>query len=505
MNPNSDYSIKCNRTFCKGVVERAKMISSTLVAGIGTCGVVSCALVVSAQLAAGQASPAQELLTAAQVRSLTPQQADQALPVRLTGVVTFCEEDLNSRFIQDDTAGIYFRGLNTNMPALTAGQKVEVEGVTSPGEYAPVIIPNSIKVIGEANLPDAKPVTGQQLVSGQEDSQFVRVRGIVRSVSFDQATGQYWIDLVTDGERFSAYARQIPATQPGELVDSVVRVQGVCVTLFNHQRQLFGVRLLTPRPADLTVEKPAPANPFEIPAQDLSSLLQFTPQGNFGHRVKLSGTVAYAEPGDAVFIQNEKTGVYCQTQMRTPLQPGDQVEVLGFPAQGEYSPILEDAIYRKVGHSAAPVPVKLSLDEILSGSNDCQLIQTSARIIDRTLHGREEFLVLQQDGFTFNAYLGPAESGLGFDALKTGSDVLVTGICLIERGSGWRGGADWRAKSFRLLLRSPADVVVQSTPLIGMPFDVWLAIGVLLAVILVMLLWIVGLYRRLKVHRAQKV
>ena len=290
-----------------------------------------------------------ELLTAAQVRSLTPQQAAQGLPVKLNGVVTFCDEGLNSRFVQDDTAGIYFRDLNTNMPALTAGQRVEIEGVTSPGEYAPVIIPGSIKVIGEGNLPDAKPVTGQQLVSGQEDSQFVQVRGIVRSVSFDPVTRQYWIDLVVDGERFSAFARQIPATPPEELVDSVVKVQGVCVTLFNRQRQLFGIRLLTPRATDLMVEQPAPGHPFDIPAQDISSLLQFTPQGNFGHRVKLSGTVAYAEPGAAVFIQNEKAGVYCQTQLRTPLQPGDQVEVLGFPAKGEYSPILEDAIYRKVG------------------------------------------------------------------------------------------------------------------------------------------------------------
>ncbi|MGA9780405.1 MAG: hypothetical protein WBS33_19280 [Verrucomicrobiia bacterium] len=482
-----------------------KMISSTLLDTIKACLVVLCALVVSARWAAGQNNPpAEQLLTAAEVRSLTPQQASQQLPVKLKGVVTFCDEGLNSRFVQDNTAGIYFRDLNTNMPALTAGQMVEIKGVTSPGEYAPVIIPSSIKVIGETNLPGAKPVTGQQLVSGQEDSQFVQVRGIVRSVSFDQVTKRYWIDLVTDGERFSTYVSQIPTKQPEELVDSVVKVQGVCVTLFNRQRQLFGIRLLTPRATDLMVEKPASGNPFDIPAQDVGSLLQFTPQGDSGHRVKLSGTVAYAEPG-AVFIQNEKDGVYCQTQLSAQLKPGDQVEVLGFPAKGEYSPILEDAIYRKVGDGVAPVAVALNLDEILSGSNDCQLIQTRARIIDRTLHGREQFLVLEENGFTFNAYLGQAGNGVGFDALKNGGDVLVTGICLIERGSGWRGGADWRAKSFRLLLRSPSDVVIQSSPLIGMPFNVWPAIGVLLAVILIMLLWIVVLYRRLKAHRAQKV
>jgi hypothetical protein len=362
-----------------------KIISSTMLDTIKSCLLVLCMLAASARLAAGQNPAAEELLTAAQVRSLTPQQAAQQLPFKLKGVVTYCDEGLNSRFVQDNTASIYFRDLNTNMPALTAGQMVEIEGVTSPGEYAPILVPNSIKVVGEGNLPDAKPVTGQQLVSGQEDSQLVQVRGIVRSVRFDQAVRQYWIDLVTDGERFSAYVRQIPATQPEELVDSIVKVQGVCVTLFNRQRQLFGVRLLAPRATDLMVEQPAPGNPFDIPAQDISSLLQFTPQGNSGHRVKLSGTVAYAEPGDAVFIQNEKAGVYCQTQLHTLVQPGDRVEVLGFPAKGEYTPILEDAIYRKVGDGAAPVPAPLNLDEILSGSNDCRLIQTSARIIDRTL------------------------------------------------------------------------------------------------------------------------
>jgi hypothetical protein len=466
-----------------------------------TCIWVLCVLAASAGMAAGQNPPATELLTVAQVRSLTPQQAARGLPVDLKGTVTYCDEGLDSRFIQDNTAGIYFFNLRSNMPALTPGQTVEIQGITSQGAYAPIIAPSSIKVIGQGNLPGPKPVSGQQLVSGQQDSQFVQVSGIVHSVSFDPGTGQFWIEFVTDGERITACVKQIPGANPEALVDSVLKVQGVCVTLFNHQRQLFGVRLLVPGPAGLTVEKSAPGDPFDIPTQDLGSLLQFTPRGDLGHRVKLRGTASYAEPGDAVFIQDEKTGVYCETQLQTPLQPGDLVEVVGFPAKGEYSPILEDAIYRKVGHGAAPVPLTVNLDEILSGSNDCQLVQTSAKIIDRTLHGREQFLVLQQDGFTFDAYIGQAATGLGFDALKDGSDVLVSGICLLERGSGWRGGQDWRAKSFRLLLRSPADVAVQSAPLIGTQFDFWISTSVLLAVILIMLLWILVLHRRVNQGR----
>src|SRR5271157_1713204 len=45
---------------------------------------------------------------------------------------------------QDETAGIYLN--ETNVPALLAGQLVEVEGFTSPGEYAPIIVPGRVRI-----------------------------------------------------------------------------------------------------------------------------------------------------------------------------------------------------------------------------------------------------------------------------------------------------------------------------------------------------------------------
>jgi hypothetical protein len=124
---------------------------------------------------------AEELRTADQVRRLTPEQAERHLEVRLKAVVTFYDERLYSRFVQDETAGIYLQEL-TNGPALRPGQIVEIEGQTGAGEYAPIVIPRSVKVLGEGTLPTAKPVSLEQLVSGREDSQFVEVSGTVRKV-----------------------------------------------------------------------------------------------------------------------------------------------------------------------------------------------------------------------------------------------------------------------------------------------------------------------------------
>src|SRR5204862_2338494 len=117
---------------------------------------------------AAQPAAAQVLRSADEVRRLTPEQAEQHLEVRLKGVVTFDDEQLFSRFVQDETAGIYLREL-TNMPALTPGQLVEVEGKTSAGEYAPIVIPRIVRVLGETNLLKPSTVSLEQLVSGAED------------------------------------------------------------------------------------------------------------------------------------------------------------------------------------------------------------------------------------------------------------------------------------------------------------------------------------------------
>jgi hypothetical protein len=421
-------------------------------------------------------NPDRVLTTAAQVRSLSAAEADLQHPVKLHGVVTFYDKGLFSHFIQDDTAGIYLLDYS-NAPDLLPGQIVDVEGVTSAGEFAPVIAPSSVTVVSQGQLPAATPVSLEQLVSGREDSQFVQFSGLVRSVHFDKDTQNFLVDIVTGGERFTVYSRQLPVAQPEDLVDSVVQVQGVCSTLFNHQRQLFGIRLLVPQAAGLIVTTPAPRSPYDMPLQKVNSLLQFSPEGTFGDRVKVTGTVVYYEPGSAVFIQDDTGGLHCQTLQRDPLQPGDHVEVLGFMAKGEYTPILEDSVYRKIGPGTEVKPDEADVNKLLTGVDDCQLVTLTARVLDRVQRGVNQFLLLQSSDFTFQAYL-PRRDSDDFDALQNGSEVKITGVCLIERGNDWQAGENWRAASFHLLMRSPDDVTVLQTPAgLNVPDGLWIALA----------------------------
>jgi signal transduction histidine kinase len=418
----------------------------------------------------------EDLHTAAAVRALTVEQAQAAMPVRLRGVVTFFDETLFSRFIQDGTAGIYLQ-YSAATPVLVPGQIVEVEGMSSPGEYAPIIVPQHVRVVGVGELPAPKPVTYEQLASGKEDSQFVEISGIVRSVQLPEGSQYHLVEIATGGGRLSVYVRELPVKRTEELLDSRVRVRGVCSTRFNHQRQLFAIRLMVPLAEDLVVEMPAPADPFAARPRPIASLLQFDPQESFGHRVKVAGRVIYYEPGKRLFLQAGEQGVEVQTKDRAPLQLGDQVEALGFVGQGDYTPILQDASFRKIASGSPLAPERVVPDEALKGKHDCRLITVTAKLLDRALQGTDRYLILQNGDFIFHAYLKPDDGQDAFAGLENGSRVAVTGVCLIDPGN-WQAGEDWRAKTFRVELRSAADItVLQSPPWWTLKKLLWIAGG----------------------------
>lgn len=405
---------------------------------------------------------AEELRTASAVRGLTVEQAQQPMRVHLRGVVTFFNESLYKRFIQDDTAGIYLQA-STNTPPLVPGQVVDVEGVSSPGEYAPIVVPEKVRVVGQMTLPMPIPVTYEQLASGQEDSQFVQITGVVRSVESLQGSEYHLIEIATGGGRLSVYAWVLPVAQAGRLLDSTVRVRGVCSTQFNHRRQLIAIRLMVPRPEDFAIEFPAPEDPFAIAARPIGSLLQFAPQEAFGHPVKVAGTVIYFEPGVRLFLQEGENGLEVQTKQREALQLGDRVEALGFPSKGNYTPIVQDAIFRKISAGQPVQPSPVTVNDALKGNHDCRLIQVTAKLLDRALHGSERYLILQDGDFIFHAYLKQAKGSDAFVGLANGSRLAVTGVCQIDPGE-WMAGEAWRAKGFSLDLRSARDVALLESP-----------------------------------------
>ena len=440
-----------------------------------------------------------ELHTAEAIRRMPAEQAERHYPVRLRGIITFFDQQVPTkayRFVQDDTAGIYFyTDAETAGQLFKPGQLVEMEGETGQGEFAPVVVAHHIRLLGEGELPPARPVSFEALASGQEDSQFVETHGIIHSVQLNAQTSYYILEMAIGGGRVTIYTSHLPAKRGEDLVDSDVRVRGVCITHFNQQRQLFDVGLMVPQLEDITVEQTASGDPFALPAQPIKNILQFKWGNTYGHRVKVVGTVTLCY-ADKMYIQDETEGMCVQTKQAGDFEVGDQVEVLGFPAKGDYTPMLQSAACRKLSVGSQPKPEQITADEALKGTHDCRLVSIEAVLLDRDQQSNESFLILQAGKFVFHAYLRQPQQNMDFAALKNGSKVLVTGVCVVDPGNDWYPGSDWRAQSFRILLRSPDDIRVLARPPWWSLPRLLVAVGILFAIILTAMGWVFQLRRR---------
>src|SRR5260370_288269 len=193
----------------------------------------ACLLLAAGSLRAADAPALEELHTAERVRRLTPEQAALHYPVRLRGTITFFDQPQFFRFVQDETAGVYFfLDDSTNNPPLAAGQLVEIVGEANPGEYAPIIVPRHITILGQGTYPPAIPASFEQVASGQTDTQFVEVRGIVRSAHLDEQTKYFFIEIATGGGRLTALARELPVARSEDLADTLVPARRDCICLF---------------------------------------------------------------------------------------------------------------------------------------------------------------------------------------------------------------------------------------------------------------------------------
>ena len=106
--------------------------------------------------------------------------------------------------------------------------------------------------------------------------------------------------------------------------------------------------------------------------------------------------------------------------------------------------------------------------------------------------------MLEAGDFVFHAYQQPGEGEETAAQLENGSIVAVTGVCVIEPGAEWQAGEAWRAKSFRLMLRSPADVVVLRAPPWWTLQKLLWTVGLLGVIVLGEFAWVGVLRRRVQ-------
>src|SRR5215467_3651351 len=422
-----------------------------------------------------------------QIRRLSPEQASLGYPVEIRGVITM-DAPAPDFFIQDSTAGIFVEGSTSPKFPHLLGQSVELEGVTGPGKFAPVVREGKLRQLGEGTLPKAQLFPFSQLSKGEQDSQWSQVRGIVRSAVVDRDSWREPTLAIRVASQGGEFGVRVPIGSEQDFsswVDGEVLIEGVCGSLYNADRQLTGILFYVPRLNFIKLEAPAP----EVP---VSTLLRFSPGRGMNHRVRMQGVLEYQQPGNVLFLQVQGKGLRVLTGQATQLQVGDLVDVLGFPAMGDTVPILEDAIFHRLGHGKAPDPIKMDVTKPWE-QFDSELVTVDAKLLSRQPQPGGLHLLLESGEVLFDATLPPGDPGVSLLSTPINSEVRVSGICLVRTGGLWHV-----PESLRMLLRSSNDVVVLKTPSWwNLRHTLWV-LAITVGALLIVIAWVVLLGRRVR-------
>jgi PAS domain S-box-containing protein len=463
-------------------------------------GLIATAVLALSTEAAGAAVPARELSTPAAIHALSAAQASAALPVRVRAVVTYVNEDGLFLYLQDGADGIFVDAQDVPSPPAHPGDLALVEGVTAPGLFAPQIRLERLTVVGTAPLPVAPPSGYADMASGKLDCDLVTVEGTVRAVGVEPAREDKQYRLVFSlASGSGTFQLRVHLANPAGmrtegLIDSTVSLRGVCGGIFNSQRQIIGVVLHAPDASAVKVTQPAPAaDPFVQGPRAIQSLFQFSPHARMNHRVRVDGTVSYRQPGGALYIWDGTAGVLVQTSQADPLLVGDDVQVVGFPVMGEWTPVLEDAVFRRVRAGTAPAPIATTAErEAGTDGHDARLVTLEAQLLDLIDQRGQLTLTLLAGRSVFNAEVPAPRTG-GRIELERGSRLRLTGISVARADNVLK-----RPTGFKLLLRTPADLQVIERPSWWTLGRVVTACAALATVLALILFWVVLLRRKVR-------
>ena len=259
------------------------------------------------------------LTTAKQIQYLSAAEAKRQYPVRLRGVVTSTMSWHNSFTVQDATHGIWVDGIGGDRQ-LRLGEFVEVEGVTDPSQFAPIVISTRVVALGWGQMPEPVRPNRDQILNGSLDGQYVEVQGVVTAVEPGA------VALLTLAGKYRVLLFEMPPTDFQPYENALVRIKGCLYASWDNQTYQIKIGELRLFNASINVDEPAPADLFAAPVKSVQDLLLFDAKASALKRVKVTGQIVHERAGE-YFMINGTNGLRLFLKTPVPLQTGDFVEI----------------------------------------------------------------------------------------------------------------------------------------------------------------------------------
>ena len=458
-------------------------------------------------LAAAGSATAGEIRTVAELKAFLSGDAHDETPFVMTGHVAAVEEDA---ILFDDTTDILRLECDETLrpQALTRTEIRGLSAVPSKSDQSPWLDPKepwarvqSVTVLGHVPPVPPRPVRLTDLDDESHNFRTIVTEGTVVDAFTDEIDPRYQRLLLKDGETTVPVALKSPDAHVfAPFVLACVRITGRLSSSLGGFRKFPGPLVTLASANDIDILVPPPADAFDAPT--LEQLLYVRPRSiaRLGRR-RLDGTVAAAWRGRHFLLIADDGRVANVTvaEPRVMPPPGIHVSVVGFPDTDFFRINLTCALWRADGQPPTEEirPFPTTARQLLRDESDRPRILAS-------FHGRlvkmpgtvrhipeasadDLRLRLEDGGLPFSVDVSPHPEVLR--GLVPGSRVAVTGVCLIESDAMPFPSTMPRLTGFSLVIRTPKDIVILSSPPWWTPTKLATALAALLMTCAAVFVW----------------
>jgi signal transduction histidine kinase len=362
------------------------------------------------------------------------------------------------------------------------GEIWNIAGHTESGDFSPILVAETATWLGKGRLPEPAYPSLNQLVNGNMDVQWVELQGVAIGVESNT------LSLLLPEGRQEISMPQWSEPELREYDKAVVRIRGALFAVWNAETHEVRRGIILMHTASITVEKPAPSDPFEAPEKTPRGLFFFDAKATPFQRIKVAGQVTYTD-SKRVFMESD-SGIKVIPASRVKLGVGDWVEAVGYPQISGDGPVLREALLRKTADGVLPEAALIPDSRLAKEDLASKRVRVQGNLASRHVEGGTLILQIQTRTHLFVARVANAGP---MRPLRLGSRLSLTGIHVSD---GARDASTGEASHFELLLAAPSDLVVISAPSWWTLQRLLSAVGALLVMLALAAVWITQLRRQ---------
>ncbi|WP_193213065.1 ATP-binding protein [Luteolibacter marinus] len=425
-----------------------------------------------------------------EVRELGVAQAASGLRVSLQGVVTM--STYRSLVIQDESGGAFVVHENLGSPRMPRpGEIWSIEGKTARGDFSPVVVAERSRFVRRGSLPPPQRPRWEQLLNGSLDAEWVEIEGVITSFGEGSVELLTREGFITIGERmFYPMVRELrDPDRKLRLTGSRVRFRGVFATSWDVGLGRLHPGLIHLGNATMAIDQAGPADPSEVPLVEIPDLWSFASKSKALDRVRLKVQLM-ARGSDMCVMSDGQRSLRLLTGEALDAEPGDLVEVTGFPRVGAISPYLLHPMISRSEPGAMPAAREVSGEDLLDATLDGRVVELTGTVLSDTLRKEERVLEMRSGKQRFfavvNGAVGPD------DPLRGDTTIRARGVYV----AGWPDAAPGVEGPFELHLVEADAIKVLKSPPWWTTRRLVLLVTALLGGLALVLVWVMMLRRQ---------